>query len=244
MPDTSDRAGFAASSAAKAAAAVASEPPDQSAGAESAASAMPPEIDLMQVVNGLQDEVAALNDKVLRAHAEMENMRKRADREKIDTAKYAITKFATDIVTVGDNLGRALDAVSADAIGSNPALKALVDGVTMTDRALVAALDRHGVKRIDPAGEVFNPHLHQAIAQITDTKVAAGTIVQVHQSGYTIEDRVLRPAMVVVAQGGFKPIREPKPAAQSETASPTQGATAEGTGSSVRPPERDPDLAG
>jgi molecular chaperone GrpE len=156
-------------------------------------------------VAGLQDEIASLNDRLLRTQAEMENMRKRAEREKIDTAKYAITKFATDVVSVGDNLGRALSVVGAEAIEADPTLKGLVDGVTMTDRALVAALERHGVKRIDPAGEIFNPHLHQAIAQVTDPRVPSGTIVQVHQDGYTIEDRVLRPAMVVVAQGGAKP---------------------------------------
>ena len=156
----------------------------------------------------LEGQVADLTDRLLRAHAEMENLRKRTDRDKEDTAKYAITKFAREVLGVGDNLQRAIAAVPAGAADADPALKALVDGVAMTEREFLNVLDRHGVKRIDPEGEPFNPHQHQAMTEIENPEVPAGTVVQVFQPGYVIEDRVLRPAMVVVSKGGAKPSKE------------------------------------
>jgi molecular chaperone GrpE len=160
---------------------------------------------LQEVVGALQVEVADLKDKWLRAHAEVENIRKRAEREREEAAKYAITKLARDIVSVGDNFQRAIDAVPAAAAENDPALKSFLEGVTMTERELLNVLDRHGIKRVQPMNEQFNPHLHQAVAQVPRTDVSAGTIVEVYQAGYTIEERVLRPAMVGVAQGGPKP---------------------------------------
>lgn len=166
----------------------------------------------------LQGQVADLTDRLLRAHAEMDNLRKRGDRDKEDTAKYAITKFAREILGIGDNLQRAIGAVPAGAADEDPALKALIDGVSMTEREFLNILDRHGVKRIDPSGEPFNPHLHQAMTEIEDKEVAPGTVVQVYQPGYIIEDRVLRPAMVVVAKGGEKPAKAEKSADEAATA--------------------------
>lgn len=166
----------------------------------------------------LQGQVADLTDRLLRAHAEMDNLRKRSDRDKEDTAKYAITKFAREILGIGDNLQRAIGAVPAGAADEDPALKALIDGVSMTEREFLNILDRHGVKRIDPSGEPFNPHLHQAMTEIEDKEVAPGTVVQVYQPGYIIEDRVLRPAMVVVAKGGEKPAKAEKSADEAATA--------------------------
>jgi molecular chaperone GrpE len=157
------------------------------------------------VIAALQAEVADLKDKYLRAHAEIENVRKRAEREKEDTAKFAIAKLARDIVNVGDNFQRAIDAVPAGAAEQDPALKSFLEGVTLTERELLNALERHGIKRIQPVNEPFNPHLHQAVMEIAREDLPAGTIVQVFQAGYTIEDRVLRPAMVSVAKGGAKP---------------------------------------
>ena len=157
----------------------------------------------------LRTEVAELKDRLLRAHAEMDNIRKRTEREKADAHKYAVSKFARDIVTVGDNFQRAISAVPAAAVEQTPALKSFLEGVTMTEREFLNVLERHGVKRIDPKGEAFNPHLHQAVMEQDNKDVPAGTVVQVFQPGYTIEDRVLRPAMVVVAKGGFKPPRAP-----------------------------------
>lgn len=158
----------------------------------------------------LRAEAADLKDKLLRAHAEMENIRKRTEREKEETAKYAVTRFARDIVNVGDNFQRAIDAVPAGAAEQDAALKSFLEGVTMTERELLNVLERYGIKRIHPMNDPFNPHQHQAVMEIQRTDVPSGTVVQVFQAGFTIEDRVLRPAMVAVSKGG------PKPAQASE----------------------------
>jgi molecular chaperone GrpE len=152
-----------------------------------------------------QAEIDDLKDRLLRAHAEVENVRKRAERENEDAAKYAITKLARDIVGVGDNFQRAIDAVPEDAAEQDPTLKSFLEGVTMTERELLNMLERHGIKRLQPMNEPFNPHLHQAVLQVPRDDVPAGTVVAVYQAGYTIADRVLRPAMVGVAQGAPKP---------------------------------------
>jgi len=153
----------------------------------------------------LRAEAAELKDKLLRAHAEVENIRKRAEREREETAKYAISKLAREVVGVGDNFQRAIEAVPAGAAEQDPALKSFLEGVTMTERELLNVLERHGIKRIHPVNEPFNPHLHQAVMEIQRTDVPSGTAVQVFQAGYTIGDRVLRPAMVAVSKGGPRP---------------------------------------
>jgi len=159
---------------------------------------------LQEVVAALQAEVNDLKDKWLRANAEVDNIRKRAEKEREDAAKYAITKLALDVVNVGDNFQRAIDAVPPGAAERDQTLKSFLEGVTMTERELLNALDRHSIKRLQPMNEPFNPHLHQAVTQVPRADVPAGTIVAVYQAGYTIADRVLRPAMVGVAQGGPK----------------------------------------
>jgi len=159
---------------------------------------------VQDVIAALQAESADFKDKWLRAHAEVENIRKRAEREKEDMAKYAIARLARDIVNVGDNFQRAIDAVPADAAEQDPALKSFLKGVTLTERELLNVLERHGIKRMLPMNEPFNPHLHQAVMEIPREDASAGTIVQVFQAGYMIEDRVLRPAMVGIAKGGPK----------------------------------------
>lgn len=156
-------------------------------------------------VDTLQGQIADLTDRLLRAHAEMDNMRKRAEREREETAKYAISKFARDVVAVADNFERAIQAVPSEAAEQDGALKSLVDGVSMTEREFLNVLERNGVKRINPKGEPFNPHFHQAMMEMQNADVAPGTVLEVYQCGYLIEDRVLRPAMVVVAKGGVKP---------------------------------------
>ena len=156
-------------------------------------------------VDTLQGQIADLTDRLLRAHAEMDNMRKRAEREREETQKYAISKFARDIAGVADNFERARQAVPADASEQDPVLKGLLEGVAMTEREFLNALEKNGVRRIVPKGEAFNPHLHQAMMEAHNAEVAPGTIVEVYQAGYVIDDRVLRPAMVVVAKGGAKP---------------------------------------
>jgi len=152
----------------------------------------------------LEGRIAELTDRLLRAHADMDNLRKRTERDKEDTAKYAITKFAREVLSIGDNLQRAIAAVPAGAADADPALKALMDGVSLTDREFLNILERNGVKRVVPEGQPFNPHQHQAMIEVENREVAPGTVVQVYQPGYVLEDRVLRPAMVVVAKGGAK----------------------------------------
>jgi molecular chaperone GrpE len=161
------------------------------------------------VIVALQAEAAELKDRLLRAHAEVEHIRKRAEREKEETAKYAVTRLARDIVNVGDNFQRAIDAIPAGAAEQDAALKSFLEGVTMTERELLNVLDRHGIRRVQPLNEPFNPHLHQAVMEIPRSDIPSGTIVQVFQAGYMIEDRVLRPAMVAVAKGGPKPSSSP-----------------------------------
>lgn len=165
-------------------------------------------------VAALEAQVADLTDRMLRAHAEMDNIRKRAERERLDTAKYAITKFAGDIVLLADNFQRAIAAIPARAAEQDTTLKGLVEGVEMMEREFLNVLERHGIKRIDPQGQPFNPHLHDAVMEQQNAEVPSGTVVQVFQPGYTIEDRVLRPAMVVVAKGGPKASTAEKPAGQ------------------------------
>ncbi len=167
-----------------------------------------------------QAQIADLRDRLLRAHAEMDNLRKRAERDKEETAKYAITRFARDVVTVADNFERAVQSVPSGAAEQDPALKALVEGVTMTEREFLNVLERYGVKRINPKGEMFNPHQHQAMMEVQNADVPAGMILEVFQPGYVIEDRVLRPAMVVVAKGGQKPIKADNDASGPASASP------------------------
>jgi molecular chaperone GrpE len=177
------------------------------------------------VIAALQAEVADFKDRWMRAQAETENVRKRYEREKDETAKYAITKFARDIVNVGDNFQRAIDAVPAGAAEREPALKSFLEGVTLTERELLNILERHGIKRLNPKDEPFNPHLHQAMMEVSRGDVAPGTIVQVFQPGFTIEDRVLRPAMVVVAKAEPRPA-EARPAAANDDTPPNgQGGT-------------------
>ncbi len=148
----------------------------------------------------LKAEVAALKDRSLRAMAEVENIRKRTERERDELRQYAVTQFARDLLNVSDNLARARAACSPMARAANEALKAVAEGVEATERELQAVLARYGVKPIEAEGARFDPHLHQAIAQVPAGGREAGTVVNVVQGGYTIGERLLRPAMVTVAK--------------------------------------------
>jgi molecular chaperone GrpE len=150
----------------------------------------------------LQKEVADLKDRLLRSLAETENVRRRSEREREDTAKYAMTGFARDVLGIADNLGRALASLAPDARGKDSSLDALISGIELTDRELTSVFERNGIKRIDPSGERFDPNLHQAMMEIDDPSKPSGTVVQVLQTGYIIRDRLLRPAMVAVSKGG------------------------------------------
>lgn len=144
-------------------------------------------------------ELAAMKDQALRALAETENTRRRAERETQDMSKYAVSNFARDLVNVLENLQRATDAVPAELKQSQPAVANLATGVEMTLKELLGVFERYGIRRIDPMGQKFDHNLHQAVAQIESSEAEAGTVVQVLQAGYTIHDRLLRPAMVGVA---------------------------------------------
>ncbi len=156
-------------------------------------------------VEALAKEVAEARDKMLRTLAEMENLRKRTAREVADARAYGITGFARDVLDIADNLQRALDAVpSATRESADPMLKALIEGVELTERSLLNGLEKNGVKKFDPSGEKFDPNFQQAMYEVPDPSVPPGTVVQVIQAGYTIGDRVLRPALVGIAKGGAK----------------------------------------
>src|SRR3954468_11767381 len=161
-----------------------------------------PEADPIAV---LEAEKADLKDKMLRLMADMENLRRRTEREIADARSYGVANFARDMLNVADNIRRALESVPDEARNSaDGAFKDLIEGIDLTERDLLKALERHGVKRLDPEGQKFDPHLHQAMFEVPNPDVPNGTVVQVVQSGYVIGERVLRPAMVGVAKGGPK----------------------------------------
>jgi molecular chaperone GrpE len=153
-----------------------------------------------------------LKDRALRAAAEMENLRRRTAREIQDARTYAVANFARDMLAVSDNLRRALDAVPEDARSADAGLASLFEGVEMTERTLLSALERHGVKKLEPEGERFDPNFHQAMFEVPNAEITSNTVVQVVQPGYSIGGRVLRPAMVGVSKGGPKQTTPDSPA--------------------------------
>ncbi|MFN4163811.1 MAG: nucleotide exchange factor GrpE [Ferrovibrio sp.] len=159
-----------------------------------------------------QAEIAELKDRLLRNAAEGENLRKRLEREKEDAAKYAAGKFAKDILTVADNLRRALETAPKDApkdTGENDPVHGLIAGVEATERELIGVFERHGIQRIDPKGQRFDPNLHQAMFEIEDPTQPSGTVIQVVAAGYVQHGRLLRAAMVGVSKGGPQPEIQP-----------------------------------
>ena len=174
--------------------------------------------DTVDPVAALQEDNARLKDQLLRALAEMENLRKRTGKELRDARDYAVSSFARDMLTVGDNLRRALDAVDDDARqAADAALSGLLEGVEMTEREMLKLMEKHGVKKLTPEGERFDPNLHQAMFEVPNTEVPNGTVVQVVQAGYVIGDRMLRPAMVGVSKGGPKVAKPAPEAAPAES---------------------------
>lgn len=160
-------------------------------------------------IEKLEAEKKELHENYLRAHAEMENVRRRAAKDVKDAREYSVAGFAREMLGVADNLRRALDAIpqeSRDANGNyaDKGFEALVEGVEMTERAMMQGLEKYGVKRIRPENERFNPNLHQAMFEIPNTEVANNTVLQVVQDGFVIGERCLRPAMVGVSKGGPK----------------------------------------
>ena len=150
----------------------------------------------------LTGELDSMRDKLLRALAEAENTRRRAERDVADARSYAVSSFAKDMLDISDNLTRAVSAVDETALADAPdAVKNLVEGVAMTEKAMATKMERHGVKKVDPQpGDTFDPHRHQAVAQIPSDH-SAGKIAAVMQTGFVIADRTLRAAMVAVSSG-------------------------------------------
>lgn len=160
-------------------------------------------------------EAADMRDRYLRLAAEMDNLRRRTARDVKDAKSYSVAGFARDMLGVSDNLRRALDAIPAEARDAGDVgLNSLIEGVEMTERAMLSALERHGVQKLEPVGQKFDPNFHQAMFEVPNPEVPNNTVVQVVQAGYTIGERVLRPAMVGVSKGGPKaPATDETPAA-------------------------------
>lgn len=177
---------------------------DEAVEAAAAENAVPEQAEPDQM-DVLKAENADLRDKFLRLAAEMDNLRRRTEREVKDAKAYSVAGFARDMLAVSDNLRRALEAIPAELKANSEAgISGLIEGVDMTERAMLSALERHGVRKIDAEGEKFDPNFHQAMFEIPNTAVPNNTVVQVVQAGFTIGERVLRPAMVGVAKGGPK----------------------------------------
>ncbi|MGL5735382.1 MAG: nucleotide exchange factor GrpE, partial [Beijerinckiaceae bacterium] len=156
--------------------------PDAETGAPESA----PETAAVDPVAALEAEKTDLKDRLLRTLAEMENLRRRTEREVADARTYAVTNFARDMLTVADNIARALQTAPADG---DEKTKAFVEGVALTERDLLKTLERHGVKKLEPEGQKFDPHMHQAMFEVPDATKPNGTVTTVVQAGYAIGDR-------------------------------------------------------
>lgn len=181
---------------------------DPTADATTATEAPAPEtptVDPAEVLTALVAENEELKDRMLRTLADMENLRRRTEKEVKDARDYAVTAFARDLLSVADNFDRAIAHAPAELRGDETSGgKALIEGVELTGRELVKTLEKHGVRKLSPMGEKFDPNLHQAMFEIVNPQVVSGTILQVMQDGFAIGARVLRPALVGVAKGGPK----------------------------------------
>jgi len=185
---------------------------------------------------GIEAELADTKDRLLRALAESENVRRRASRDVENASKRAIAGFAREMVVVADNLNRALGAVDSEKLGDNDAVKSLLEGIEMTAREMQNAFSRNGIKKIDPLGERFDPQHHEAMFEFEDPSKPAGSVGQVLELGYTLHDQPLRPAKVGVTKGGPKQGAAPAPSeqtlneAESEKSSSSGGTAYENQG--------------
>ena len=191
------------------------EPPFESTPSQDAPDAAPTEweINAQQRILALEAQIEALTKDKLLALAEAENAGKRADKRISDNAKYAVSNIAKALLQVADNLSRALLAAPPESRAANDTLKNLSMGVELTEKELHTILENQGVRRVTSLDQPFDPNLHNAIQEVENTSVPSGTVVQVFQEGYTIHDRLLRPAMVVVSRGGPKREAVAQPAA-------------------------------
>jgi molecular chaperone GrpE len=153
-------------------------------------------------ISELSAEISELKERYMRAAAETENVRKRAEREKNEVAQFAFQRFARDLLSVVDNFNRAIDSLKPEARAALPPnAAAVIEGIEATERELLSIFERYGIKKIEAKGQRFNPNLHQAIAEMPSTEYASGTVIDVAQTGYTLGERLLRPAMVMVSSG-------------------------------------------
>jgi molecular chaperone GrpE len=156
-------------------------------------------------LENLYQENAGLKDRILRTLAEMENLRRRTEKEVADAKSYGVTSFARDMLVFADNLRRAIESIPADVRSSAEGpLKSILEGIELTERDFLSRLSRHGVKKLEPQGQKFDPNMHEALFEMPDPNVPNGTVVQVVEAGYSIGERCLRPAKVGVARGGPK----------------------------------------
>ncbi len=177
-------------------------------------------------VEALKAENAELKDRMLRTMAEMENLRRRTVKDVQDAKQYSVASFARDILAVGDNLRRALEVLTDETrANADDGVKALIEGVEMTEREMLNQMEKHGVTRIDPMGQRFDPNFHQAMFEIPDTQTPNNTVAQVVQVGYVIGERVLRPALVGVAKGGPKEMKPDEGQAGAGSEATPPGAT-------------------
>jgi len=165
-------------------------------------------------ITALQNELNTAKEQTMRALADAENTRRRAQKEREDTSKYAISSFAKDLLDVSDNLKRALNAVPADLIDTEPRLKNLVDGIEATERTLLRTFEKHGIKKLDPLDEPFDPNFHEVMFEAPSPGKPAGIIMQVIEPGYTLNNRLLKPARVgIVKDDGSAPPAQGEPPA-------------------------------
>ena len=179
--------------------------PDDADAAEANAGPRAANPDPFIVLENLQLENTGLKDKLLRTLADMENLRRRTEKEVADAKTYGVTSFARDMLTFADNLHRALDNVPAEVRAkAEPAVKSLIEGLELTERDFASRLERHGVRKLDPLGREIRPQSARGAVRAPDESVPTGTVVQVIEPGYVIGERVLRPAKVGVSRGGPK----------------------------------------
>src|SRR5512135_3679636 len=179
---------------------------DMSAEADTA-TAKPAAPESADPVAAAQREAAEYKDKVLRTLAEMENLRRRTEREVNDARLYGVAGFARDVLAVADNMHRALETIGPELREQADAkIKALIEGVELTERELLKVLEKHGVKKFSPQGEKFDPNVHQAMYEVENPELPAGHVAQVIQAGYMLGDRVLRPALVAVVKAAPKAV--------------------------------------
>ncbi len=164
----------------------------------------PADPDPFAVLEKLNSENSELKDRMLRTLAEMENLRRRTEKEVADFKLYGVTSFARDMLVFADNLRRAVDAVPGDIRNAEGPVKSFIEGIELTERDFQSRLNRQGIKKLDPKGQKFDPNMHEALFEVPDPSVPNGTVVQVVEDGYSIGERCLRPAKVGVARGGPK----------------------------------------